>query len=96
MKKLILATAFAMFGTIAVSAQTTQTTTVDTARPDTTKNKDMRTDNMNTGTTGTINNGNTDGTLNTTKDWDKSKTDTTALKNKDATTGDRKMKKKNK
>lgn len=92
MKKLILATAFAMFGTIAVSAQTTQTTTVDTARPDTTKNKDMRTDNMNTGTTGTMNNGNTDGT----KDWDKSKTDTTALKNKDATTGDRKTKKKNK
>lgn len=95
MKKLILATAFAMFGTIAVSAQTTpQTTTVDTARPDTTKNKDMRTDNMNTGNTGTLNNGNTNGTTN--NNWDKAKSDTAAWKNKDATTGDRKTKKKNK
>jgi len=93
MKKLILATAFAMFGTIAVSAQTT---TVDTARPDTTKNKDMRTDNMNTGNNGTMNTGNNEGTMNSTKDWDKAKTDTAALKNKDATAGDRKMKKKNK
>lgn len=93
MKKLILAASFAMFGAIAVSAQTT---TVDTAKPDTTKNKDMRTDNMSTGNTGTMNNGSTDGTMNSTKDWDKAKADTAALKNKDATTGDRKMKKKNK
>lgn len=84
MKKLILATAFAMFGTIAISAQTTP------ARPDTTKNKDMRTDNMNTGNTGTLNNGTTN------NNWDKAKTDTAAWKNKDATTGDRKTKKKNK
>lgn len=90
MKKLILATAFAMFGTIAVSAQTT---TVDTARPDTTKNKDMRTDNMNTGS---MNSGNTNGTMDSNKDWNKAKTDSAAWKNKDATTGDRKSKKKNK
>ncbi len=82
MKKLIVATAFAMFGTITVSAQTTpQKTTTDTVKPDTTRNRDMRTDNMNNGTN---------------NNWDKSKTDTANWKNRDATTGDRKMKKKNK
>jgi len=85
MKKLILATALAMFGTIAVSAQTTPQKT-DTVKPDTTRSRDMRTDNMNNST---MNNG-------TNNNWDKSKTDTANWKNRDATTGDRKMKKKNK
>ena len=95
MKNLILATAFAMFGTITVSAQTTpQKTTTDTVKPDTTRNRDMRNDNnMNNGTNGTTNN---NGTMNNNNNWDKSKTDTASWKNKDATTGDRKMKKKNK
>ncbi|NML58438.1 hypothetical protein [Chryseobacterium cheonjiense] len=89
MKNLILATAFAMFGTIAVSAQTTpQKTSTDSMRTDTTRNKDM-----NNGTTGTMNN---TGTNNSNNNWDKSKTDTASWKNRDATTGDRKMKKKNK
>jgi hypothetical protein len=99
MKKLIVAIAFAMFGTITVSAQTTpQKTTTDTVKPDTTRNRDMRNDNnLNNGTNGTLNNG-TNGTLNngTNNNWDKSKTDTASWKNRDATTGDRKMKKKNK
>lgn len=89
MKNLILATAFAMFGTIAVSAQTTPQMKNDTVKPDTTRSRDMRTDNMNNGTNGTMNNG-------TNNNWDKSKTDTANWKNRDATTGDRKMKKKNK
>lgn len=91
MKNLILATALAMFGTIAVSAQTTPQKT-DTVKPDTTRNRDMRNDNMNNGTNGTMNNG----TNNNNNNWDKSKTDTVNWKNRDATTGDRKMKKKNK
>ncbi|MEC3876573.1 hypothetical protein [Chryseobacterium salviniae] len=81
MKNLILATTFAMFGTIAVSAQTTPQMKNDTVKPDTTRSRDMRTDNMNNGTN---------------NNWDKSKTDTANWKNRDATTGDRKMKKKNK
>lgn len=73
MKNLILATAFVMFGTSMVSAQTTQKKRTDTARPDTTRHsRDM-------------DNG-----------WNKSKTDTAKWKNTDATTGDKKMKKKNK
>lgn len=78
-----------MFGTIAVSAQTTpQKTSTDSMKTDTTRNKDM-----NNGTTGTMNN---TGTNNSNNNWDKSKTDTASWKNRDATTGDRKMKKKNK
>jgi hypothetical protein len=73
MKNLILATAFAMLGTITVSAQTTQKKRTDTARPDTTRqSRDMH-----------------DGS-------NKSKSDTAKWKNTDATTGDKKMKKKNK
>lgn len=93
MKNLILATALAMFGTIAVSAQTTpQKTKADTARPDTTRSRDMQNGNMNNGTNGTLNN---NGMNNTNNNWDKFKTDSTSWKNKDATTGDRKTKKKN-
>ncbi|UPQ74487.1 hypothetical protein [Chryseobacterium nepalense] len=88
MKNLILATALAMFGTIAVSAQTTpQKTATDSMKTDTARHKDM-----NNGTTGTMNTG----TNNSNNNWDKSKTDTANWKNRDATTGDRKMKKKNK
>jgi len=57
---------------------------------------------LNNGTSGTLNNG-TNGTMNNdgmnstsgTKDWDKSKSDTSTWKNKDGMKTDRKMKKKN-
>ncbi|MGE4512597.1 MAG: hypothetical protein AB7E26_02120 [Chryseobacterium sp.] len=79
MKNLILATAFAMFGTIAVSAQITpQKTKTDTIKPDTVRNSNMTTGNMNNNS------------------MDKPKTDTAKWNNREATTGDRKMKKKNK
>lgn len=81
MKNLVLATAFAVFGTITVSAQTTPQMKADTARPDTTRNRDMKTNNMNQND---IN-----------SSWDKSKTDTANWKNKDGMKSERKMKKKN-
>lgn len=47
MKNLILATAFAVFGTVALSAQTTPQKRADTLRPDTTRNRDLKRDSMN-------------------------------------------------
>ncbi|MDR6404917.1 MULTISPECIES: hypothetical protein [Chryseobacterium] len=99
MKKLILATAL-LVGTVAVSAQTTPQKR-DSTKTDTT-NRDMRNDNstLNNGNSTNNTNGmnNTNGTNNTNSNnsWDKAKSDTTNLNNKDAVQSDRKTKKKNK
>jgi hypothetical protein len=95
MKNLILAAAFAAFGTITASAQTTPQKKMDTTRNTTQNNGNMGTGNMNNsnGMNNTNGMNNSNGTNN--HDWDKSKNDTANWKNKDGMKTDRKMKKKN-
>ncbi|SIQ13517.1 hypothetical protein SAMN05880574_10674 [Chryseobacterium sp. RU37D] len=78
MKKLILATVFAV--TMTVSAQTTPKQRVDTTIPDTTRNNDIRNDNMNNNT----NNRDQSKTTDTTGNW----------KNKNAVKGEKNLKRK--
>jgi hypothetical protein len=93
MKKLILATAL-LVGTVAVSAQTTPQKR-DTTKTDTT-NRDMRNDNSTLNNGNSTNNTNSMNNTNSNNSWDKAKSDTTNLNNKDAVQSDRKTKKKNK